>query len=156
MKWIRPFEPYIRPAWQAWSRLSRSLSLGVRGLVFDAEGRVLLVEHTYIPGWYLPGGGVERGETAEQAVIRELREEGGVEAIGRPRLRSVHDNREQFSGDHVLLFQIETWRPCDPTAHAEILNRGWFAPDALPPDATAATRRRLAEALGAEPPHPLW
>lgn len=156
VKWIRPIEPYIRPAWQTWSRLSRSLSIGVRGLVFDAEGRVLLVEHTYTPGWYLPGGGVERGETAEQAVVRELREEGGVEATSRPRLISVHDNRERFPGDHVLLFRIDAWRPCRPTAEAEILDRGWFAPDALPTETTPATRRRLAEALNAEPPHPMW
>jgi 8-oxo-dGTP pyrophosphatase MutT (NUDIX family) len=38
----------------------RTVSLGVLGLVVDEAGRVLLVEHTYRHGWYLPGGGVRR------------------------------------------------------------------------------------------------
>ncbi|MEM9842987.1 MAG: NUDIX domain-containing protein, partial [Pseudomonadota bacterium] len=37
------------------------MTLGVRAIVENAEGQVLLVRHTYTPGLYLPGGGVERG-----------------------------------------------------------------------------------------------
>jgi ADP-ribose pyrophosphatase YjhB (NUDIX family) len=38
------------------------MTLGVRGVATDGEGRVLLVKHTYvIAGWWLPGGGVEQG-----------------------------------------------------------------------------------------------
>ncbi|MDB5456444.1 MAG: MutT/nudix family protein, partial [Caulobacter sp.] len=90
MLWLRRVEPLARPLIHAWFRLRRGLTLGVRGLVTDADGKVLLVSHTYVPGWHLPGGGVERGESAEQAVVRELAEEAGVRAIGRPRLLSVH------------------------------------------------------------------
>lgn len=156
MPWLRRVEPVIRPAFQLWSVLSRRLSLGVRGLVQDAEGRVLLVEHTYIPGWYMPGGGVERGETAEAAVVRELREEAGVQALGRPRLLSAHDNRRTFPGDHILLYRIDRWEPCAASAPAEILNTGWFAPDDLPADTTPGTRRRLAEALEGVEADPYW
>jgi ADP-ribose pyrophosphatase YjhB (NUDIX family) len=58
-----------------WFRLSRGATLGVRILAIDAQDRVCLVRHTYLPGWHLPGGGVERGEHALDAAIKEAREE---------------------------------------------------------------------------------
>jgi 8-oxo-dGTP pyrophosphatase MutT (NUDIX family) len=72
--WKRRLEPLARPFFFFWSRLTRGKTLGVRALVTDEQGRVLLIEHTYVLGWWLPGGGVDRGETAHQAVARELRE----------------------------------------------------------------------------------
>ncbi len=152
--WRRRVEPFTRSLFFALSRWVRGMTLGVRVVATDGEGRVLLIEHTYVPGWHLPGGGVERGETAEQAVIRELREEAGLEALSRPRLVSVHSNEVFFRGDHVLVFRVDAWRAAEAkAAHAyEIVGHGFFALDALPEGTTAATRRRLAEAFeGAEP-----
>ncbi|MET8183814.1 NUDIX hydrolase [Streptomyces sp. NPDC005336] len=48
-------------------------------LLRDAVGRVLLVKPTYKPGWDLPGGMAEANEPPEQTVVRELREELGLE-----------------------------------------------------------------------------
>ena len=156
MLWRRRIEPLIRPLFFRYARLRRSLTLGVRGLVLDVEGRVLLVEHTYVPGWHLPGGGVERGETAERALGRELVEEAGVEMTGPPRLLSVHSNHAYFPGDHVLVFRVDRWRPATATARGEIHAVGWFAPDDLPKTVTSPTRRRIAEALAAAPAQALW
>jgi len=156
MPWRRILHPLVRPLYQAHSRLTRGATLGVRGLVLNQAGEVLLVEHTYIHGWFLPGGGVERGETTEQAVIRELQEEAGVRVIGRPRLVGVHANHRIFRGDHVLVYRIDTWEPCDASQQGEISAVGWFAPDRLPHDISPGTGRRIAEALGGAEASPHW
>jgi len=57
------------------------MTLGVRGLVIDADRRIFLITHTYVPGWHLPGGGVEPGETLIEALARELVEEGNIEIL---------------------------------------------------------------------------
>jgi 8-oxo-dGTP pyrophosphatase MutT (NUDIX family) len=156
MLWRRNLQPIVRPVYQAYSRLSRGATLGVRGLVLNDAGEVLLVEHTYVPGWFLPGGGVERGETVEDALVRELQEEAGVRVTGRPRLLGVHANHRIFRGDHVLVFRVDDWTPCEATSRGEIHDLRWFAPDRLPKDVTAATRRRIEEALGGAESSPHW
>lgn len=143
--WRTRIEPFTRPLFFAHARASRGMTLGVRGVAVDGEGRVLLVKHTYLHGWWLPGGGVERGQTAEAALTREMREEAGLIVEGRPLLVSVHSNERHFRGDHVLVYRIDRFSMTDRTSHGEIADIGWFAPDALPEDAHRATRARLAE-----------
>lgn len=46
--WRRHVEPFTRPLFFAWSRLTRGKTLGVRGVAVDGDGRVLLVKHTYL------------------------------------------------------------------------------------------------------------
>ena len=132
------------------------MTLGVRGVVTDAEGRVLLIEHTYVPGWHLPGGGVDRGESAEAAIARELVEEAGVRPVGRPRLVSFHDNGAVFRGDHILLYRVTEWEPATATSHGEIHRVAFFPRRELPEGVTPGTRRRLAEVFGGAAPDPRW
>lgn len=147
---------WLLPAYRFAMRRVRGLTLGVRVMVFDREGRILLIEHTYTPGWHLPGGGVERGEAIEESAVRELEEEAGVRPVGRLQLLSVHDNRATFPGDHVLVYRLDDWTPVPPTSKGEILRREWFDPRALPEGTTAGCRRRVAQALDGTPPDLLW
>jgi ADP-ribose pyrophosphatase YjhB (NUDIX family) len=135
----------------------RPMTLGVRGMVVDAERRVLLVRHTYISGLYLPGGGVEPGETLEQALVRELAEEGNIELEEPAELRGVYLNRQISKRDHVAFFVARAFRQSAPRApDREIAEAGFFPLDALPEDATPATRARIAEVFGGAPVSPYW
>lgn len=154
--WRRHVEPFSRPLFFAWSRASRGMTLGVRAIATDAEGRVMLVEHTYLPGWWLPGGGVDRGETTHDAVVRELREEAGLIATAPPRLLSIHSNETFFPGDHVVVFAIDAFDIGERTSHGEIARADWFHPDALPETTNRPSRARIHEALGRCPADPRW
>ncbi len=139
------------------SPLTRGMTLGVRGCCIDQDGRVFLVRHSYMPGWYLPGGGVERRETAIVALGRELREEAGIVLEDAPTLFGVYYNRRRVR-DHVLVYVSRNFsRPNPPLyPNREIVEAGFFARSALPEDATPATRRRLDEILAGAALDPLW
>jgi len=138
-------------------RLSRGLTLGVRGLVIDAQGRVFLVKHTYMRGWHLPGGGVEPGETVFEALARELKEEGNIELLETPAPGGVYFHAAVSRRDHVVLFVVQHFRqPAPPVPDHEIMAHGFFALDALPEDTSAATRARIAEVMMGAPVSPRW
>lgn len=138
--------------------LKRPMTLGVRAVVHDsAAGTVFLIRHTYVPGWQLPGGGVESGETVLEALARELQEEANVALLSPPQLRSLHFNRAASRRDHVALYLVTDFRQTAPkTPDLEIAEAGFFPLDALPQATTRATRRRLAETLGGQAPDLHW
>jgi ADP-ribose pyrophosphatase YjhB (NUDIX family) len=153
----RRFEPVTRRVLHFYWRFSRGLTLGVRAVVIDGSGRVFLVVHSYVPGWHLPGGGVEIGETAAEALGRELLEEGNIELVDRPKLFAVYFNRRISRRDHVALYVVRSFRQsAPPQPNYEIVAHGFFAPDTLPPDTTRATRARIAEVLSGRFPTELW
>ncbi|MGO4173295.1 NUDIX domain-containing protein [Bosea sp. TAF32] len=138
-------------------RLSRSMTFGVRAAVLNARGEVFLVRHGYIPGWYLPGGGVEVGETMWDALEREVAEEGNIRITGQPTLHGIFFNRRISRRDHVALFVIRSFivegvRLPD----REIAEAGFFPLDRLPEGTTPATRRRLAEIMTGTPAAADW
>jgi ADP-ribose pyrophosphatase YjhB (NUDIX family) len=138
-------------------RLSRGLTLGVRCLVVDGQDRVFLVRHTYVDGWHLPGGGVEPGETVDDALARELKEEGNIELTGTPAQFGIYFHPAMSHRDHVVLYVVRDFcQPAAPVPDREIMAHGFFSRDALPPDTTRATRARIAEVMAGAPASPRW
>ena len=140
----------------SWFAISRGMTLGVRAAAFDEAGRVFLVRHTYVPGWHMPGGGVERGETLHDALVKELREEGNLDITGQPELFAMFFNSRTSRRDHVAFYRCTVSQTEPKRPDREIVESGFFALDALPEGVTVATRRRLAELAGQAEVSRLW
>lgn len=143
----------LRPVW----RMRRGLTLGSQGAVIDGEGRVLLVRHSYRPGWWFPGGGVEWGETLETALARELAEEVGVALSAPPTLHGVFSNFGNFPGDHIAVFVVRHWqRPDGNPKNREIAEALMFSVRDLPAEIDPGTRARIAEIFDGAEVSQLW
>jgi 8-oxo-dGTP pyrophosphatase MutT (NUDIX family) len=142
---------------QRYWRLTRSLTMGVQAMELDGEGRLLLVRHSYRPGWHMPGGGIEKGETAAMALARELEEEAGITLSEPPALFGVYANFASFPNDHVAFYVVRAWQQQRvPIPNGEIVETGFFALDALPLETAGAARRRVAEVLHGAPQSDRW
>ena len=126
----------------------RPLTLGVRAIVIDEADRVFLVRHSYLPGWHLPGGGVEVGETALSALTRELQEEGNIR-FETATLHGVFFNGAYSRRDHVIVYVLRQFQQSEPRGRNwEIVETGFFPSSDPPEGTTRATRDRLAEVAG--------
>jgi 8-oxo-dGTP pyrophosphatase MutT (NUDIX family) len=103
----------------------------------DAEGRVMLVKHSYTGQWGLIGGTVEPDESPEAAAVRETKEETGVDValslvsvVGGPEYRVTYPNGD-LGAFVIAVYEAQITggepRPDDD----ETTDVGWFGPDAL-------------------------
>jgi ADP-ribose pyrophosphatase YjhB (NUDIX family) len=153
----RASEPLIRRLFHFYWRWSRGATLGVRAIVIDGSARVFLVKHSYVEGWHLPGGGVETGETASEALSRELVEEGNIKLTAQPKLHGLFFNKRVSRRDHVAVFIVrEFLQDGPPEPNHEIVEHGFFALGALPEDTSRGTRARLAEVFDGVAVSELW
>ncbi len=153
----RRLEPLLRRGFHVYWRFQRGLTLGVRGLVLRSGPEALLVKHSYVSGWHLPGGGVEVGETVHEALARELREEGNISLLGPAQLFGVYFNTSASRRDHVTLFVVRDFREeAGSVAGREIVAHGFFPIQDLPAETTPGTRRRIAEVLLGAPVSEHW
>lgn len=125
-------------------RLLRPVTLGVR-VMLVRDGEVLLVRHTYLPGWYFPGGGVNRGESPEEAVRREAKEEVAA-TLNDLVLIGVFHNQQEHKSDHVILFRCDDFT-LDGNAHSPEIAEAEFHPVGEPPEGTNPGTRRCIEHL---------
>ncbi len=150
-------EPALRRIFHLYWRFARGMTLGVRAVVLDRDNRVFLVQHSYVSGWHLPGGGVEVGETFGDALRRELVEEGRIEVLGEPALHGLFLNSHVSRRDHVAVYLIRNFSQDRlPEANREIIACGFFEANALPAETTKGTRLRIAEVLESRKPISTW
>ena len=121
----------------------RPVRTGVRVMMLQNDD-VLLVRQTYMAGWFMPGGGLKRGETLEQAARREAREEVGAE-LHDLHLLGVYTNFKEWKTDHNVVFISRSvtfsGRPDREVAEARL-----FPLDDLPEGLWDGHRQRLEEA----------
>jgi 8-oxo-dGTP pyrophosphatase MutT (NUDIX family) len=133
----------VRASW----RVYHPVTLGVR-VMLVRDGEVLLVRHTYRPGWFLPGGGIHRRESLERAARREAHEEAGATAEDM-RLLGIYSNFGDSKSDHVAVY-VSTAFTLSGEHDDEIAEVRWFPLDALPVDVSPGTYDRIAEWLSPE------
>lgn len=122
--------------------LLRPINIGVRVMLIQ-DGKVLLVRHVYQSGWFMPGGGMKRRETLEQAARRECLEEVGVK-MKNVELFGIYFNYSEGKSDHIVLFLSEDFTMTD-AKDSEIAEKKFFPLDALPESLGRGHRRRLQE-----------
>lgn len=138
--------PLAGKALHLYFRLRRGMTLGVRAAVLSETGEILLVRHTYTPGWHMPGGGVEPNETLADALAKELHEEANIALTGPAVLHGVFLNRHVSDRDHVAVFIVRAFTQSAPKQpDIEIAEARFFPLSALPDGTTPGTRRRLVE-----------
>jgi len=126
-----------------WRKLVRAPIAGVSVFVTDVEGRLLLVRHSYGPGgWALPGGGMGRSETPEDAASREVAEEVGCRLDG---VRVLERIEETVSGSPHTAWLVAGRTLDRPRPDKrEIVEARFFPTHSLPEPLTPLTRARIA------------
>jgi len=120
----------------------RPIRTGVRVMMIQ-NGKVQLVRQTYMPGWFMPGGGLKRGETLEQAARREAFEETGAE-LGNLQLMGGYTNFTEWKTDHNIVFTCTDYR-ISGKPDSEIAEVRAFPLNELPEGLWPGHRRRLEE-----------
>jgi len=140
-----------------YSRFARGMTLGVRAMLIEGDS-VVLVKHTYVPGWYFPGGGVEAGESLAEALEREIREEAGAVLTAPAQLFGMYRNAVAHKRDHVAFFVCREWemRVAPRLPSHEIAACQRFPLTALPADISRGTLARVREVLSGDAPSVDW
>lgn len=128
--------------------MKREFSAG--GIVFKGN-KVLLTKHSQNKHWSFPKGLIDPGQTSQEAALREVKEEGGVEAeivgkVGYSKYVYTLNGEKIFK---VVTYFLMKYLSGDPKDHDwEVEEAGWFTPaDALKQLTFTQDKKLLQEAL---------
>jgi len=124
-------------------RVSGKKILGVR-IILIQERHTLLVSHWYAPFvWTLPGGGVKKTETPEQAAIREVSEETGFKVHSLGGLIGTYRGRFNKNETVYVYYTGDFDGSLSLTPNIEIMARSWFDIDNLPDEISPGNQKRI-------------
>ena len=129
-------------------RLFRVRTRGVKVMVFNRAGELLLIRNSYGPShlFLLPGGGIGRRESPDAAARREVKEEVGLDLHELTQV-SVHSSHAEGKRDTIALFTAVADGAPRPDS-LEVEEARFFALDSLPENISDATLRRILERRG--------
>jgi 8-oxo-dGTP diphosphatase len=113
--------------------------------VIERGGRYLLAHRNDIDWWNLAGGGLEYGETLEEGLAREVREEIGT-TIDIVRLVGVYSKPRKRELVLTFLCRLAEGSP-EPGTSDEVSEVAWFLPAEFPDNLLPKHRQRLEDAL---------
>jgi len=122
--------------------LKANFSIGIFGIIFNKDKKVLLAKRNDFPMWNLPGGGVETGETPEEALDREIREEIGAK-VKNKRFCGIYFKKGM---DEVVFAYLVEVRPFNFKPTDEASEIAYFAVDQLPENLPGAHTQRIKDA----------
>lgn len=125
-------------------RLIGVVTVGVR-IIAIRDKQILLVRHTYLDGWFLPGGGVLSNETLEDAARRELFEETGV-VLEKVTLIGIYTDFSEGRSDHKVLFSGVVIDKKNIISK-EILETKYFPLHRLPDDFSNQYKKKIHDFL---------
>lgn len=136
--------------------LARPTTKGVRAVLTNEKGEVLLVKHKYTDGWYLPGGKVKKKESDIDALHRELGEEVGTTNLEVLEKLGEYVNHQEYKKDTISVFVARHLDKLTPKKHFEIGEMGFFDVEKLPEKTSPGTKRRIEEFLNKKPKQEIW
>jgi len=136
-------------------RIFKPFSIGVRAIIINGQGQILLVKHTYTELWYLPGGGVNKKEHLLDALKREMNEELGMTIKSPPSLLGTYSNFFEGKSDYVSIFVIKDF-DMKPSENLEIENWEFFEYQKIPDKISLGSKKRIKEYINQKEIDFIW
>lgn len=112
------------------------------------QGKIVLVRHWYNSLWVMPGGGIHKHETPEQAAVREIKEELGIDVAQLDYLLGVYQNTKDGKNDLIYCYVVELDKMSNFSKNKfnfEIADIVWVSFEHLPEGTSSATKQRIQE-----------
>ena len=110
----------------------RPKTRGVKVIIFNKENKILMIRLTYYPNtWTFVGGGVNKKEKPEDAILRECREEVGIELEKINFVKTLNFNHE-YKKDTLYIYKTKVSDSNFVIDRKEVAEANWFSLDSLP------------------------